>query len=141
MSAGTVALPNDQIQAAEIEDEPGVANNANTGTITIGTTNTLLMSRSITAPTAGSIVAIATGRVSVSHVTGSDTDIIIGIGDDCDATPTFALAQDLDLGIPAPLPTDTYFKTLPLLLFLRPMQMLQRRIVLWVILVLQDQQI
>ena len=58
VTGGTVTLPNDQIQAIEIEDEPGVANVLNNSAIFLGTSNLVLISRSITAPAAGSIVAI-----------------------------------------------------------------------------------
>ena len=52
----------------------------------------------------------ASGRVRIDHVTGSTTGVVIGIGDDCDVSPNFGEAQDVDLGLPSVLPSGTYYK-------------------------------
>ncbi|MBN1827299.1 MAG: hypothetical protein JW958_13655 [Candidatus Eisenbacteria bacterium] len=60
----TVTLPGDAVAAAEILDEPGVACSTWTGTYQwIGSTPTVLLSRSIVCPAAGYVLAIATAHV------------------------------------------------------------------------------
>jgi hypothetical protein len=62
-----VSLPVEAVASPEILDEPGVASNANTTPVILtGPTETLL-SRSIWAPAAGYVLAMATAEVEADH--------------------------------------------------------------------------
>lgn len=60
----TVVLPNDAISAIEIEDEPGLANNKFSGSLSLSSFDTTLLSRTITCPTSGYLIATASVGLS-----------------------------------------------------------------------------
>ena len=66
------------------------------------------MSRSITAPTSGYVLAIATGELVVNHSSGSASTIQYSVSRDCDATPTAPLTQQTNYGLPSAAITGTY---------------------------------
>lgn len=66
----SVVLPNDAVSRSEILDEPGVAGNVNTDYITLssGADPAPLTSRTITLPTNGHVIAIATTSLSINYI-------------------------------------------------------------------------
>jgi hypothetical protein len=69
---GSVQLPADAVSASETLDEPGVANVRSTSTTTTGVNATLnLLTRSITVPAAGYIVATASAQIMPGATFGS----------------------------------------------------------------------
>ncbi|MEQ8771142.1 MAG: hypothetical protein RIB60_11610 [Phycisphaerales bacterium] len=67
---GTVVLPVDAINASEISNEPGVAETANSGAITLtasAATIDTLASATINCPSSGYVLVIGTFEASVSH--------------------------------------------------------------------------
>lgn len=74
-------LPVNAINAAEMLNEPGVANNK-TGTTVLGGGALTVTSRSITCPTAGYVIATVTGTLDLSHVNGGISQSSVWITDD-----------------------------------------------------------
>lgn len=67
----SVQIPADSISATELLNEPGVAETANSGSTVLtpaGASIDVITSATITCPTSGYVLVIATGEVSVSHV-------------------------------------------------------------------------
>jgi len=107
VTGGTVNVPADEIQAAEIEDEPGATGSFNTLSVSLtgrGTTDTALGS-TITPPADGNILAIANGYLQIPHVTGTSSSYQFGLSDD----GAFGGAQDINLQVPAAAPSGTYY--------------------------------
>jgi hypothetical protein len=65
-----VVLPNGSISALEMADEPGVASNTSNDSITLDGTVQTLLSRTLTAPSEGYVLVIATAEVQLAHVNG-----------------------------------------------------------------------
>lgn len=99
-----VVLPNDAISAAEILDEPGVANNHG-GSSSMLSTVSALLSRSITVPAAGFVLALAQGDLEIGHVTGTTTDCAYGVSKSATSLP---IDQDVQTLLPSALPSGTY---------------------------------
>lgn len=101
----SVQLPTSAISDVEIRDEPGLAHN-NTTTVGLpATTYSNILSRSITCPTTGYVLVIATAEVSVAHSTGTNSTAWLGVSDASGALP---VNQDVDVIIPAAAPSGTY---------------------------------
>ena len=93
------------VNSVEIENEAGVASSlSNTGT-TLTTTYASAISRTITCPTAGYVLAIATAQANISHTTGSSSYIEMGVND---VGTTLPLTQDVGYQIPSGSPSGTY---------------------------------
>jgi hypothetical protein len=105
----SVALPVDAISAAETFDEPGVASETDDVTLTLDGTVQALLSRTITVPASGWVVAIATAQVNLTHVSGTASGAQFGVS--MSAT-TFPANQDMPWNLPAPAPSGSYFQTL-----------------------------
>jgi hypothetical protein len=101
-----VVLPVDAVNASEILDEPGVAAalNGSTAVLLTGVTQTLL-SRTITLPAAGYVLAIGTCQPIVSHVTGTTTSANFGVST---SSVTWPVNQDIGIQLPSALPTGLY---------------------------------
>ena len=106
--SAAVSLPTNAIQDTEMLDEAGMSNNANGSPVATPTGATVTMSRSITAPTDGYVLAIATGELILNHVTGATSTIQYSVSRDCDATPTAPLTQQTNYGLPTGAATGTY---------------------------------
>ena len=104
----SVLLPTNAIQDTEILDEAGVSNNASGSPVSTPTGATVTISRSITAPTDGYVLAIATGELILNHTTGSTSTIQYSVTRDCDASPTAPLTQQTNYGLPTGAATGTY---------------------------------
>ena len=103
-----VTLPVSAIQDTEILDEAGTANDANGSPVATPSGATVTMSRSITAPTDGYVLAIATGELILNHTTGSTSTIQYSVSRDCDASPTAPLTQQTNYGLPSGAASGTY---------------------------------
>lgn len=103
----SVTLPGNAISAPEIADEPGVA--ANRSDVIVSLDSTIgyqtVLARTINAPTAGYVVAIASGYASVNHSSGTPSSAFFGLSLSSSSVPS---AQDVDLVLPAPLPSGLY---------------------------------
>jgi hypothetical protein len=99
-----VILPNDAIGRAEIFDEPGVASIKSSSAVTLDGTVQTLLTRDITVPTAGFVLAIGTVEAVITHSTGTASNAQFGVSE----TTGFPLNQDLDLNLPVGAPSGTY---------------------------------
>lgn len=105
-SIGTAELANNGVTAAKTLDEPGVASNvADTLTDLTGGVQTLL-SRSITAPTAGYVLVIGSCEVAVSHINGTGDVADFGVSD---TAGVFPANQQTSLVVPSSAPSGAYY--------------------------------
>ncbi|GJM19132.1 MAG: hypothetical protein DHS20C14_13450 [Phycisphaeraceae bacterium] len=113
--ASTV-LPDGAVNAAEMFNEPGVAEiHANALSQDIEAGIGPILSRTITVPGPGYVVAIANLEVLIGFITGSDQLVSIGVSDEPDA---FFEGLELSEDIPASTGTGTYnFVISPSLVF------------------------
>ena len=81
----------------EIEDEAGAANAWDSGSMGLNDEYNLTLSRTITAPTNGYVIAFATGELQISHQNGTSSRAQMSVSDDCDATPTAPNSQQANL--------------------------------------------
>lgn len=100
----SVVFPIGSIAAAEMLDEPGVASETEgTSTISLDGTTQTLLSRSITAPAAGFVLAIASAQANCTHTNGATSACTFGVSDTAGSLPT---NQDVAFSIPSVLPTS-----------------------------------
>lgn len=101
----SVSLPTGAVSAGEILNEAGVANNQATSA-SIPATGALatLLSRSITCPTAGYVIAFANADLGLSY-SGSTVDYMFGVSDSATTLPS---NQDMQIRLPGGLPNGTY---------------------------------
>lgn len=107
----SAVLPIGAISASEMFDEPGVANAADNSTgTTLSTTAafTNVISRSITVPGPGYIIAWGTLETLHSHTVGTETNLLFGISDTTTSLPS---TQDLGCRLAAALPSGTFLLT------------------------------
>ena len=98
---GSVALPLDAISAAETGQEAGAANQFSGSLVPLTPGYQVLISRTLTAPSSGYVIAIASVDVQFNHTSGSTTSAAeFAVTDDCDASPTVGSASDFDISIP-----------------------------------------
>ncbi len=93
----SVSLPTSAISSSEILNEAGAASNTNTSlAATISTTtDTTILSRTLTAPTGGYVLVIATAQIQFSHVNGTDSIYNFGVSD----TATLPSNQDVGFNL------------------------------------------
>ena len=104
----SVELPTSAIAAAECLDEPGVASNANSDGVAIAsTTLAIILSRTITVPTAGYVLVLGTTQFQIPHTTGTNSLYNLGVSDSSTALPP---NQDLLTTVISALPSGTYQK-------------------------------
>lgn len=97
-------IANGSISDLDLGDEPGVAQNVGTAFVT-STSITSMISRSITVPTNGFILAIASCEASVFHSAGTTTFGTFGVSE----FPTSRTNdQDKEIRIPSNVLTGTY---------------------------------
>lgn len=104
----TVQLPPNAINATEILNEVGVAEIANTASISLtpGIANTDVLSPiTIQAPSDGFVMIIASAEVSITHTTGTTSSVNVGVSDTI--TGLFG-NSDLETRIPFAAPTGSY---------------------------------
>lgn len=101
----SVTLPASSVSAAEILNEAGAANNQSSS-VSIPATGALttLLSRSITCPSSGYVIAFANADLAVSY-TGSTVDYMFGVSDSATTLPG---NQDMQIRLPAGLASGTY---------------------------------
>jgi len=105
---GSVTLPGDAINALETKDEAGVASDAvNRSIIFLNLDGTIqtLQSRSITAPAAGYVLAIATVDALSTHTNGATSWANFGVSN---AAGVFPLNQDFQFSVPATAASGSY---------------------------------
>jgi len=101
----SVNLPNNAIGDYEILDEPGVAGH-HAGSTAIGSSGyTTLISRSITVPASGYVLALAQGDLYTYHYTGTTSNYQFGVSDVTGALPS---DQDIQVTLPSVAPTGGY---------------------------------
>lgn len=103
-----VLLPSGSVSSLEQSNEPGVAQVFSNSAVPIGTGVTAITSRTISAPDAGHVIAIAGGSCEFGHVNGAESRILYGIND----TAAFA-SSALTTGVPGGAPTGTYRSATP----------------------------
>ena len=101
----SVVLPTDAIAAAEVLDEPGIASNTESAALGMDGTIQTLLSRSISCPAGGYVVAMGTAQASVSNTNGVGSIAIFGVSDVAGAFPA---NQDMGWVIPSSAPTGAY---------------------------------
>lgn len=102
----SLVVPDGAINADEIADEPGVAEiHANSLSRDIDNFVGPVLSRSITVPGAGYVLAIGNVEVLVGFATGSDQGVNIGISD---KNNTFFEGIELSMDVPANRATGNY---------------------------------
>ena len=103
-----VILDTDSINATEMLNEPGVAYRASNGGATLtpaSATMDIIDQRTITCPSAGYVLVIASAESQTSHVIGANTTANFGVSNLAGILPG---GQDVELRLPAILPTATY---------------------------------
>jgi hypothetical protein len=103
----SVVLPVDAISRAETVDEPGAAN-SHASFVALTTSNQILLTRTITAPTSGSVIAFGAVESGISHVSGTISNIQYGLSTDCDASPTLPSDQDFQHVVPSGAPSGPW---------------------------------
>lgn len=100
-----VVLPNNAVSAAEVLDEPGVANIQASGVAADATTMAPITSRSITVPADGFVLVLASADLALSHSSGTQSWTQFGVSTTNNSLPT---NQDMDVIIPSGGATGTY---------------------------------
>ncbi len=104
----SVNLDADAINAVEMLNEPGIAFRASSGGATlspVAATIDIIDQRTINCPSSGYVLVIASAEAQVSHVIGANTTANMGVSNNAGSLPG---GQDVELRIPAILPTATY---------------------------------
>ncbi len=101
---GSVILPANSVSSGEILDEPGVAN-IHADALAVPSSTGALVSRSITVPGPGYVIAMAQGDLSISHVTGTSSNYLYGVTQSPTSLPG---DQDVQTELPANVPTGLF---------------------------------
>jgi hypothetical protein len=104
MGNASVQMPGDAVASAEVLDEPGVAS-AQAGSVALTTTLSSILSRSITVPAAGFVIAFAQGDIAISHVTGIGSVMTWGVNDTAGVIP---INGDIQVQLPSGAATGIY---------------------------------
>ena len=100
-----VSLPAGAISSLERNNEPGVTNSLVSSTTTIGTSITVLRSRTINVPTDGYVVAYGNSQVEVNHTDGTNSYTQFGVSS---TNTSFSAVQDVSLGVSSAATTALY---------------------------------
>ena len=92
----SVRLPANAIGSSEINAEPGLASANNTNAIALTATAAPVISRTITAPANGFVLALGQSVARITHTSGTPTTGAVGLSDD---GVSFGTAQDVNLQI------------------------------------------
>ncbi|MGQ0721149.1 MAG: hypothetical protein ACT4PE_06205 [Candidatus Eiseniibacteriota bacterium] len=101
-----VQLPAASVNASETATEPGVACRAFDSNIALTGGVQVIISRTITVPADGWVLAMASLQVAITHTSGTQSIGIFGLSDD---GVSFGTAQDIDFILPSLLPSSSYF--------------------------------
>ena len=101
----TVSLPVGSLNAAELANEPGLAAANNTGVVALTATVASVLSRTITPPGGGYVLALGQCVARINHTNGTGTSGAVGLSDDGVA---FGTAQDVNLQISANAGSGSY---------------------------------
>jgi hypothetical protein len=101
----SVRFPVGGINAVESFNEPGLAAANNTGTVALTATVASVLSRTITPPEDGYVLALGQCVARINHTNGTGTSGAIGLSDDGVA---FGTAQDVNLQISANAGSGSY---------------------------------
>ncbi|MBK7047555.1 MAG: hypothetical protein IPH48_13825, partial [bacterium] len=101
----SVRFPVGGINAVESFNEPGLAAANNTGTVVLTATVASVLSRTITPPEDGYVLALGQCVARINHTNGTGTSGAIGLSDDGVA---FGTAQDVNLQISANAGSGSY---------------------------------
>lgn len=104
--AGTqsVRLPSSAIEASEMLDEPGVGSDNNTN-ITLTGPIQFLAGRTMTAPTDGYVLVIATAHAVIQHLNGRQSTCILDVSDNITSFVSSTIAR---ITLPSSLPSGLY---------------------------------
>lgn len=103
---GAANLPANAISNSELEDEPGVASSKDTAIYDVtSATPQSMISRTITPPTDGYVLALGQAAVRILHTQGTFTEGAIGLSDD---GVNFGSAQDVNLQITSNAASGNY---------------------------------
>ena len=106
---GSVILPSDAVSAAETSQEAGAANAFSGTLVTLTPGYQVLLSRTLTAPASGYVIAIASVDVQFAHTSGGSASAAeFAVTTDCDASPTAGSASDFDISIPSAVASGFY---------------------------------
>lgn len=101
----TVRLPAGAINATETRNEPGLASAYNSAFVSLTSTIGSALSRTITPPAGGFVLALGQCVARINHTTGTATNGSVGLSDD---GVIFGSAQDVNLLIPAGAASGAY---------------------------------
>ncbi|MGH7724991.1 MAG: hypothetical protein ACREOU_06135 [Candidatus Eiseniibacteriota bacterium] len=101
----SVVLPNSAIASLEMFDEPGVASVADEAALAMDGNTQTLLSRTVSCPSDGYIVAIGSLQTLIMHTTGTTSTAAFGISRVAGTIPT---TQDLSETLPSTLPTGNF---------------------------------
>ncbi len=102
--SASVVLPSNAIQASEMLDEPGVGSD-NTASVTLTGTPQFLAGRTMTAPTDGYVLVIATAHASILHTNGTQSTCILGLSDDMSSYVNSTMSR---ISLPSIMPSAIY---------------------------------
>lgn len=100
----SVALPTSSVNSVEEFNEPGVAEVYANSSLTVGNGITTMVSRTITVPDDGYVIAMGMGHAEIDHVAGQDARILYGVND---VSGAFASSQGV-AGVSSSTSTGLY---------------------------------
>ena len=103
---GAVTLPTDAVSAYEILDEPGAASTSGYLSITMTTSIQTLLSRSITVPAPGYVLAVASAEVATNHSNGTPSGCNFGVSN---SSSSYPLGGETYLRIPDNAPDGGWY--------------------------------
>ena len=101
----SVALPPNAVDQFEILGEPGVASATLETSVSLTSDPTVVMSRTISAPSAGYVLVIGTVQTAMTHTNGVLSSVDIAVSDDSAVIPP---NQDVAFTLPNGAPSGTY---------------------------------
>lgn len=101
----SVRLPAGSINASELLNEPGLASANNTNFTDLTATAASVLSRTITPPASGHVLALGQAVARINHVNGTATSGAVGLSDDGIA---FGTAQDVNVIIASGAASGSY---------------------------------
>jgi hypothetical protein len=99
-------LPAASINDVELGSEPGVAGRAFASNVTLTGGVQVIVSRTITVPADGWVLAMASLQLEIVHSSGTQSLAVFGLSDD---GVSFGTAQDIDVILPTLLTGGSYF--------------------------------
>ena len=103
-----VSLPTSAVEAVEILNEAGSANATDSSPVSLVSGFNTTLSRSITAPSDGFVIAIATGELTTAHTAGSTSNVQFAVSRSCASPSAPPVTQQQNTRIPSSAPTGSY---------------------------------